>query len=85
MSKTWEVLRSTGPQPFPSPTPHTPPALPPPTCRPPSPKLRFEAYVCTAAEREYALEAWRVLDPDGWMIPCEQRECWWGDGMWGEM
>ena len=47
------------------------PALP---RRPPSPKLRFDAYVCTAAERGYALEAWRVLDPDGWMIPLDQRE-----------
>lgn len=26
-------------------------------------KQRFEIYVCTAAERGYALEAWRVLDP----------------------
>lgn len=26
-------------------------------------KQRFEVYVCTAAERGYALEAWRVLDP----------------------
>lgn len=26
-------------------------------------KQRFEVYVCTAAERGYALEAWRILDP----------------------
>jgi hypothetical protein len=30
--------------------------------------------VCTAAERGYALEAWRVLDPDGWLIPVDQRK-----------
>ncbi|KAI3429630.1 hypothetical protein D9Q98_005716 [Chlorella vulgaris] len=43
------------------------------THSPPSHKLKFETYVCTAAERGYALEAWRVLDPDGWMIPLDQR------------
>lgn len=26
-------------------------------------------YVCTAARRPYALEAWRLLDPDGALIP----------------
>lgn len=26
-------------------------------------KQRFDVYVCTAAERGYALEAWRILDP----------------------
>jgi hypothetical protein len=25
-------------------------------------------YICTAADREYAQEAWRVLDPDGTVI-----------------
>lgn len=29
-------------------------------------KQRFEVYVCTAAERGYALEAWRILDPQVW-------------------
>lgn len=37
--------------------------------------------MCTAAERGYALEAWRVLDPQGWMIPLDQRE--WGGWMGG--
>ncbi|KAK9817895.1 hypothetical protein WJX72_003895 [[Myrmecia] bisecta] len=36
-------------------------------------KQRFELYVCTAAEREYALEAWRILDPAAQLIPHEQR------------
>ncbi|CAH9141707.1 unnamed protein product [Cuscuta epithymum] len=27
-------------------------------------RKRFEVYVCTMAEREYALEMWRLLDPD---------------------
>lgn len=35
----------------------------PTTCRRPLLKQRFEVYVCTAAERGYALEAWRMLDP----------------------
>lgn len=43
-------------------------------CRsPPGSKLRFEVYVCTAANRDYAMEAWRVLDHLGVMIP--QHEC----------
>jgi hypothetical protein len=25
---------------------------------------RWEVFICTTAEREYALEAWRLLDPD---------------------
>lgn len=37
------------------------------------PAKRFELYVCTTAEREYALEAWRLLDPDGYLIPPERR------------
>jgi NLI interacting factor-like phosphatase len=27
-------------------------------------RKRFEVYVCTMAERDYALEMWRLLDPD---------------------
>jgi hypothetical protein len=33
-------------------------------------KQRFEVYVCTAAERGYALEAWRILDPK--VSPCAE-------------
>lgn len=33
------------------------------SCRQQLQKQRFEVYVCTAAERGYALEAWRILDP----------------------
>ena len=29
----------------------------------------FTVYVCTAAEREYALEVWRLLDPEAQLIP----------------
>ena len=36
-------------------------------------RQKFEVYVCTAAEREYALEAWRVLDPHARLIPAELR------------
>lgn len=38
-----------------------------------SAKQRFEVYVCTAAERGYALEAWRILDPKGLLIGDAQR------------
>ncbi len=34
---------------------------------------RFDVYVCTAAERQYALEVWRLLDTRGNIIPVEQR------------
>ncbi|KXZ44891.1 hypothetical protein GPECTOR_61g844 [Gonium pectorale] len=37
------------------------------------PKLRFDVYVCTAAERQYALEVWRLLDTAAKIIPVEQR------------
>ncbi|GAX81116.1 hypothetical protein CEUSTIGMA_g8550.t1 [Chlamydomonas eustigma] len=37
------------------------------------PKQRFEVYVCTAAERRYALEVWRLLDTSGNLIPQELR------------
>lgn len=33
----------------------------------------FEVYVCTAAERQYAMEVWRLLDTSGSIIPVEQR------------
>ena len=32
-------------------------------------KKRFDVYVCTAAERGYALEAWRLLDSNNDIIP----------------
>ncbi|GAB2301168.1 hypothetical protein Dimus_035201 [Dionaea muscipula] len=31
-------------------------------------RKRFEVYVCTLAERDYALEMWRLLDPDANLI-----------------
>ncbi|KAJ8467876.1 hypothetical protein OPV22_030428 [Ensete ventricosum] len=31
-------------------------------------RKRFEVYVCTMAERDYALEMWRLLDPDSSLI-----------------
>ena len=37
--------------------------------RRPDGKKRFEVFVCTAAERGYAMEAWRVLDTEGKLIP----------------
>ncbi|CAL8462324.1 g1857 [Coccomyxa elongata] len=37
-------------------------------------RQRFEVYVCTAAERQYALEAWRHLDPNALLIPMAQRQ-----------
>eukprot|EP00200_Dunaliella_tertiolecta_P007936 CAMPEP_0202376530 /NCGR_PEP_ID=MMETSP1127-20130417/7007_1 /ASSEMBLY_ACC=CAM_ASM_000462 /TAXON_ID=3047 /ORGANISM="Dunaliella tertiolecta, Strain CCMP1320" /LENGTH=841 /DNA_ID=CAMNT_0048974333 /DNA_START=163 /DNA_END=2685 /DNA_ORIENTATION=- len=37
-------------------------------------KQRFDVYVCTAAERQYALEVWRLLDINGAIIPKEQRQ-----------
>lgn len=36
-------------------------------------KQRFDIYVCTAATRDYALEAWRLLDPNGTLIPDSKR------------
>ncbi len=41
------------------------------TCRLQPP---FKVYVCTTAEREYALEAWRLLDPKGELIPQQLRQ-----------
>ena len=34
---------------------------------------RFTVYVCTAADREYALEVWRLLDPEAELIPFNSR------------
>lgn len=31
-------------------------------------RKRFEVYVCTMAERDYALEMWRLLDPESHLI-----------------
>ncbi|XP_078439981.1 C-terminal domain phosphatase-like 1 isoform X2 [Wolffia australiana] len=35
-------------------------------------RKRFEVYVCTMAERDYALEMWRLLDPEGNLIHSKQ-------------
>ncbi|KAL5215663.1 hypothetical protein ABZP36_007064 [Zizania latifolia] len=35
-------------------------------------RKRFEVYVCTMAERDYALEMWRLLDPDSRLINAVQ-------------
>ncbi|GJN17113.1 hypothetical protein PR202_gb04155 [Eleusine coracana subsp. coracana] len=35
-------------------------------------RKRFEVYVCTMAERDYALEMWRLLDPEGSLINLQQ-------------
>ena len=37
-------------------------------------QVKYDIYVCTAAERRYALEVWRLLDPGGSLIPPEKRE-----------
>jgi RNA polymerase II C-terminal domain phosphatase-like 1/2 len=29
---------------------------------------RFEVYICTMSERDYALEMWRLLDPEASLI-----------------
>ena len=31
-------------------------------------KLKYEVFVCTASQRPYALEVWRLLDPQGLII-----------------
>lgn len=31
-------------------------------------RKRFEAFICTMSERDYALEMWRLLDPDARLI-----------------
>ncbi|KAI4364152.1 hypothetical protein MLD38_020282 [Melastoma candidum] len=35
-------------------------------------RKRFEVYVCTMAERDYALEMWRLLDPEAQLITTGQ-------------
>uniref|UniRef100_A0A2P2M1I3 protein-serine/threonine phosphatase n=1 Tax=Rhizophora mucronata TaxID=61149 RepID=A0A2P2M1I3_RHIMU len=35
-------------------------------------RKRFEVYVCTMAERDYALEMWRLLDPEAHLIGLKQ-------------
>ncbi|CAN4106110.1 unnamed protein product [Withania somnifera] len=35
-------------------------------------RKRFEVYVCTMAERDYALEIWRLLDPGSHLINAKQ-------------
>ncbi|KAL3826102.1 hypothetical protein ACJIZ3_022131 [Penstemon smallii] len=35
-------------------------------------RKRFEVYVCTMAERDYALEIWRLLDPEAHLISSKQ-------------
>ncbi|GMN50838.1 hypothetical protein TIFTF001_020000 [Ficus carica] len=35
-------------------------------------RKRFEVYVCTMAERDYALEMWRLLDPDSNLITSKE-------------
>ncbi|XVE62030.1 hypothetical protein DITRI_Ditri06bG0086300 [Diplodiscus trichospermus] len=35
-------------------------------------RKRFEVYVCTMAERDYALEMWRLLDPEAHLIGSKQ-------------
>jgi hypothetical protein len=38
----------------------------------PHPLCRWEVFICTTAEREYALEVWRLLDPDGLILRPEE-------------
>lgn len=35
-------------------------------------RKRFEVYVCTMAERDYALEMWRLLDPESNLIQSKE-------------
>lgn len=35
-------------------------------------RKRFEVHVCTMAERDYALEMWRLLDPEEHLIGSKQ-------------
>jgi hypothetical protein len=52
--------------------PHNP-LTPPPKKHPLHPLCcRWEVYVCTTAEREYAWEAWRLLDPQATLFPTQE-------------
>lgn len=35
-------------------------------------RQRFKVYVCTMAGRDYALEIWRLLDPEAYLISSEE-------------
>lgn len=37
-------------------------------------KQKFDVSVCTTAQRPYALEVWRLFDPEGVLIPKDQLE-----------
>jgi hypothetical protein len=54
------------------PCPLSPPPLPATLQPHPNPLCRWEVYVCTTAEREYAWEAWRLLDPSACLFPTHQ-------------
>ncbi|KAJ9508233.1 hypothetical protein QJQ45_030453, partial [Haematococcus lacustris] len=36
-------------------------------------RRKFDVYVCTTAERQYALEVWRLVDPGNRIIPKDER------------
>jgi hypothetical protein len=36
---------------------------------------RWEVFICTTAEKEYALEAWRLLDPEATLFPHAELAC----------
>ncbi|KAJ9507787.1 hypothetical protein QJQ45_019303, partial [Haematococcus lacustris] len=36
-------------------------------------RRKFDVYVCTTAERQYALEVWRLVDPGSRIIPKDER------------
>ena len=40
-----------------------------PPAAPSAPRPRFDVFVCTLSERGYAREMWRLLDPNGRLIP----------------
>lgn len=35
---------------------------------------RFEVYVCTKSQRDYALEVWRLLDPEAHLISLKEQK-----------
>ena len=41
-------------------------------CLTPEGRKRFQVYVCAMAERNYALEMWRLLDPGAHLISSNQ-------------